>query len=148
MSKVPLVPRTPVFQNGGQVSGLKPFLDFICKLEGWKTKCKNLHWAAPKKNVHVYLDEFLEVISDYQDTVAEGIMGALNVHLRPNDVKGDPGDAQTAQQFVDEVKAGTLSFYKQIPGDPLYAGLKSECETFIQNVNKYDYLFSLCDMSK
>ena len=145
MSRVPLVPRTPVFQNGGQVSGLKPFLDFICKLEGWKTKCKNLHWAAPKKNVHVYLDEFLEVISDYQDTVAEGIMGVLSVHLGPNDVKGDPGDAQNAQQFVDEVKAGTLSFYKQIPESPLYAGLKSECETFIQNVNKYDYLFSLCD---
>ena len=145
MSRVPLVPRTPVFQNGGQVSGLKPFLDFICKLEGWKTKCKNLHWAAPKKNVHVYLDEFLEVISDYQDTVAEGIMGVLSVHLGPSDVKGDPGNAQNAQQFVDEVKAGTLSFYKQIPENPLYAGLKSECETFIQNVNKYDYLFSLTD---
>ena len=146
MSKVPLVPRNPqMFQNGGQVSGLKPFLDFICKLEGWKTKCKNLHWAAPKKNVHVYLDEFLEVISDYQDTVAEGIMGVLSVHLGPSDVKGDPGNAQNAQQFVDEVKAGTLSFYKQIPENPLYAGLKSECETFIQNVNKYDYLFSLCD---
>lgn len=148
MSKVPLVPRTPVFQNGGQVSGLKPFLDFICKLEGWKTKCKNLHWAAPKKNVHVYLDEFLEVISDYQDTVAEGIMGVLSVHLGPSDVKGDPGNAQNAQQFVDEVKAGTLSFYKQIPENPLYAGLKSECETFIQNVNKFDYLFSLCDGAK
>lgn len=148
MSKVPLVPRTPVFQNGGQVSGLKPFLDFICKLEGWKTKCKNLHWAAPKKNVHVYLDEFLEVISDYQDTVAEGIMGVLSVHLGPSDVKGDPGNAQNAQQFVDEVKTGTLSFYKQIPENPLYAGLKSECETFIQNVNKYDYLFSLCDGAK
>ena len=148
MSRVPLVPRTPVFQNGGQVSGLKPFLDFICKLEGWKTKCKNLHWAAPKKNVHVYLDEFLEVISDYQDTVAEGIMGVLSVHLGPSDVKGDPGNAQTAQQFVDEVKTGTLSFYKQIPENPLYAGLKSECETFIQNVNKYDYLFSLCDGAK
>ena len=145
MSKVPLIPR---LQNGGQVSGLKPFLDFICKLEGWKTKCKNLHWAAPKKNVHVYLDEFLEVISDYQDTVAEGIMGVLSVHLGPNDVKGDPGNTQTAQQFVDEVKAGTLSFYKQIPENPLYAGLKSECETFIQNVNKYDYLFSLCDGAK
>lgn len=148
MSRVPLVPRTPVFQNGGQVSGLKPFLDFICKLEGWKTKCKNLHWAAPKKNVHVYLDEFLEVISDYQDTVAEGIMGVLSVHLGPSDVKGDPGNAQNAQQFVDEVKAGTLNFYKQIPESPLYAGLKSECETFIQNVNKYDYLFSLCDQKQ
>ena len=148
MSKVPLIPRASYFQNGGQVSGLKPFLDFICKMEGWKTKCKNLHWAAPKKNVHVYLDEFLEVISDYQDTVAEGIMGVLSVHLGPSDVKGDPGNAQNAQQFVDEVKAGTLSFYKQIPENPLYAGLKSECETFIQNVNKFDYLFSLCDMEK
>ena len=90
----------------------------------------------------MYLDEFLEVISDYQDTVAEGIMGVLSVHLGPNDVKGDPGNAQTAQQFVDEVKVGTIDFYQRIPNNPLYAGLKSECETFIQNVNKFDYLFS------
>lgn len=120
-----------MFARGGSITGLKPFLDFICKLEGWKTKCKNLHWAAPKKNIHVYLDEFLEVISDYQDTVAEGIMGVLNTHLGPNDVKGDPGSAYNAQQFINEVKTGTLSFYRQIPEDPLYAGLKSECETFI-----------------
>ena len=148
MSKVPLIPRPQYFSKGGSISGLQLFLRFINRLEGWKTKCKNLHWAAPKKNVHVYLDEFLEVVSDYQDTVAEGIMGVLNIHLGPNDVKGDPGNAQNAQQFVDEVKAGTLEFYKQIPEDPLYVGLKSECETFIQNINKYDYLFSLCDQSK
>lgn len=138
-----------IFQNGGSTSkNLQPFLDFICKLEGWKTKCKNLHWAAPKKNVHVYLDEFLEVISDYQDTVAEGIMGVLNIHLQPNDVKGDPGNSQNAAEFVNEVKEGTIDFYTRIPNNPLYAGLKSECETFIQNANKYDYLFSLCDSGK
>lgn len=68
-------------------------------MEGWKTKCKNLHWAAPKgaNNVHVRLDEFLDIISDYQDTVAEGIMGVLNIHIGPNDVKGDPGSATTAK---------------------------------------------------
>lgn len=143
---VKLVSRAPqAFAKGGQVMSLKPFLDFINKLEGWKTKCKNLHWAAPKNNVHVRLDEFLDVISDYQDTVAEGIMGALGIHLGPNDVAGDPGTSTSAQQFVKEVKTGTLQFYARIPNEPLYAGLKSECETFIQNVNKYDYLFSLCD---
>lgn len=80
------------------MSKLKPFLDFINKLEGWKTKCKNLHWAAPREgnNVHTRLDEFLGVISDYQDTVAEGIMGVLNIHLDPNDVAGNPGNATTA----------------------------------------------------
>ena len=145
MSKANLIPRVGYYQNGGPVQKLQAFVDFINKLEGWKTKCKNLHWADPKKNIHVYLYEFLGVLSDYQDTVAEGIMGVLNTHLGPNDVKGTPGNASTASELVSEVKEKTLAFYSRIPSDPLYVGLKSECETFIQNVNKYDYLFSLTD---
>lgn len=140
-----LMSRSQAFARGGQVSKVKPFLDYINKLEGWKTKCKNLHWAAPKNNVHVRLDEFLVVISDYQDTVAEGIMGVLGIHLGPNDVAGNPGNASNALQLVSEIKQETLDYYSRIPEDPLYSGLKSECETFIQNVNKFDYLFSLCE---
>lgn len=140
-----LMSRSQAFARGGQVSKVKPFLDYINKLEGWKTKCKNLHWAAPKNNVHVRLDEFLVVISDYQDTVAEGIMGVLGIHLGPNDVAGNPGNASNALQLVSEIKQETLDYYSRIPDDPLYSGLKSECETFIQNVNKFDYLFSLCE---
>ena len=140
-----LISRSQAFAEGGQISKVKPFLDYINKLEGWKTKCKNLHWAAPKNNVHVRLDEFLAVISEYQDTVAEGIMGVLGIHLGPNDVAGNPGNASNAMQLVSEVKQGTLDYYSRIPDDSLYSGLKSECETFIQNVNKFDYLFSLCE---
>lgn len=44
-------------------------------------------------NAHKLLDEFLEVLSDYQDTVAEGIMGVTGSHLGPNDIKGNPGNA-------------------------------------------------------
>lgn len=126
-------------------NALPQFVQFICKLEGWKTKCKNLHWAAEKNNIHVRLDEFLKVLSDYQDSVAEGIMGALNVHIGPNDVKGDPGTICCPIEFIHDVKAKALEFYDQIPEEPLYAGLKSEHETFIQNTCKYAYLFSLCE---
>ena len=121
------------------------FVQFINQLEGWKTKCKNLHWAAEKNNIHVRLDEFLQVLSDYQDTVAEGIMGALDVHIGPNDVKGDPGTICCPIEFIHDVKAKALEFYDEIPEEPLYAGLKSEHETFIQNTCKYSYLFSLCE---
>ena len=58
-------------------TGSQFFINFLNQLEGWKTKCKNLHWAAPKKNIHVYLDEFLNILSDYQDGLAEGYMGIL-----------------------------------------------------------------------
>ena len=43
-------------------TGSEFFINFLNRLEGWKTKCKNLHWSAPKKNIHVYLDEFLEIL--------------------------------------------------------------------------------------
>lgn len=121
------------------------FISFINLLEGWKTKCKNLHWAAPKKNIHVYLDEFLDVISDYQDGLAEEYQGLLG-HMQPNVVKGTPSDALNAMDFINEVKAGTNKFYENIPEGTLYAGIKSECETFIHNILKYKYLFELTDV--
>lgn len=134
---------TPLEQQSGSSSGL--FIDFLNKLEGWKTKCKNLHWAAPKKNIHVYLDEFLDVLSDYQDSLAEGYMGILG-KMQPNAIKGIPSGALNAIDFIKEVKAVTLAFYDKIPQETIYKGIISECETFIQNINKYDYLFSLCDV--
>ena len=121
------------------------FISFINLLEGWKTKCKNLHWAAPKKNIHVYLDKFLGVISDYQDGLAEEYQGLLG-HMQPNVIKGTPSGALNAIDFINEVKAGTTKFYENIPEGTLYAGIRSECETFIHNILKYKYLFELTDV--
>ena len=121
------------------------FINFLNQIEGWKTKCKNLHWAAPKKNIHVYLDEFLGILSDYQDSLAEGYMGILG-KMQPNVIKGTPSNALNAFDFISEVKSATIAFYDKIPQETIYKGITSECETFIQNINKYDYLFHLCDI--
>lgn len=120
------------------------FNNFINKIEGWKTRCKNLHWAAPKKNIHVYLDDFLNVLSDYQDSLAEGYMGILG-KMKPNDIYGTPCSCCDAITLINEIRIDTLNFYESIPADSIYKGLSSDCETFIQNINKYTYLFSLTD---
>ena len=121
------------------------YIDFLCKLEGWKTKCKNLHWAAPKKNIHVYLDEFLGVLSDYQDALAEDIMGVLGSRLNPDSIEGISCSSDNAIDFIKEVDTSTISFYRKISNNPNYVGIKSETETFIHNIKKYNYLFNLCD---
>lgn len=132
-------------RDGNALTGGQFFINFLNQLEGWKTKCKNLHWAAPKKNIHVYLDEFLSILSSYQDSLAEGYMGILG-KMQPNVIKGTSSNTLNANDFIEEVKAGTLSFYEKIPKETVYKGITSECETFIQNINKYKYLFSLCDI--
>jgi hypothetical protein len=136
---------TPMESSRSESPRSQMFIDFLNKLEGWKTKCKNLHWAAPKKNIHVYLDDFLEILSDYQDGLAEGYMGILG-KMQPNVIKGTPSEALNAFDFISEVKYATITFYESLPKDTIYKGIASECETFIQNINKYDYLFHLCDV--
>lgn len=138
---------TPLEVNKQEDSNMNPsniFINFINRIEGWKTKCKNLHWAAPKKNIHVYLDEFLDILSEYQDGLAEGYMGILG-KMQPNVVKGIPSDSLNAIDFINEVRGATIVFYDKIPQETIYKGIASECETFIQNINKYKYLFELCD---
>ena len=128
-----------------QISTEQFFINFINKLEGFKTKCKNLHWSAPKKNIHEYLDDFLGLLSDYQDGLAEGYMGILG-KMQPNAIKGIASDTLNAMDLLNEVIENTVKFYENIPEGTIYKGITSECETFIQNLNKYKYLFSLSDI--
>ena len=139
---------TPIIENkdkSSELIGAQFFINFINKLEGFKTKCKNLHWAAPKKNIHVYLDEFLGILSDYQDSVAEDYQGILG-HMQPNVIEGIKSQSLNAIDFINEVKITRETFYNNIPDDTCYVGIKSETETFIHNIFKYKYLFELTDV--
>ncbi len=121
------------------------FIGFLNTIEGWKTRCKNLHWAAPKKNIHDYLDKFLKILSDYQDSIAEDYQGTLG-HMQPNAIKGTQCDCLNALDFIREVSAKTKEFFIKIPEDVDYVGIKSETESFIHNIKVYKYLFELTDV--
>lgn len=121
----------------------RKIIEFLNLLEGYKTRCKNLHWAAPNRGIHKYLDEFLVILQDYQDGLAEGYMGIAG-QLSSNTLIGITIPAENAEQFILLLRSDVLSFYDQIPDSAVYKGIASECETFIQNINQYKYLFSLC----
>ena len=140
-----LTPLETIKQEDPNMSPSEFFISFLNRLEGWKTKCKNLHWAASKKNIHVYLDEFLSILSDYQDSLAEEYQGLLG-HMQPNAIKGIESNTLNAIDFISEVKQDTLKFYSRIPEGIEFSGIKSECETFIHNILKYKYLFELTDV--
>ena len=136
---------TPLFSSKNIEDGKNDCVEFLNQLEGWKTKCKNLHWSSPKLNIHVKLDEFGNILSSYQDSLAEGYMG-INGKLPSNILKGVSCEATNAFDFIEEVRRNTINFYKKLPQDVMYKGITSDCETFIQEINKYVYLFKLCDV--
>lgn len=73
-------------------------------------------------------------------------MGVLGSRLNPNAISGTDCSSDNALDFIKEVDQTVISFYKKISDNPNYAGIKSETETFIHNIKKYNYLFNLCDI--
>ena len=141
MKETPIVEGVTIEPSVSQVGDL--YINFLCRIEGWKTKCKNLHWSAPNDSMHRRLDDLADVLSSYQDTLAEDYMG-INVKVRPDILSGIPSNAIEANALISEIIENTLNFYSQVNPTPIYAGIKSETETFIHNLNKIKYLFSLC----
>lgn len=138
MNDVPTISKS---ETNGNSTDL--YINFLCQIEGWKTKCKNLHWAAQNDSIHRRLDDLADVLSSYQDALAEDYMG-INGRVRPDILMGISSNAIEPNTFISEIIENTLSFYSQIDSSAVYAGIKSETETFIHNLNKIKYLFSLC----
>lgn len=138
MNDVPTISKS---ETNGNPTDL--YINFLCQIEGWKTKCKNLHWAAQNDSIHRRLDDLADVLSSYQDALAEDYMG-INGRVRPDILTGISSNAIEPNTFISEIIENTLGFYSQIDSSVVYAGIKSETETFIHNLNKIKYLFSLC----
>ena len=140
----------PLSTMGGTPTGLQYFINYINVLEGAKTKIKNLHWGAKnlpnadKRGAHLYLDDFLGVVGDFQDTIAEsssGILGEMDL----NAISGVSMSCTTPRDLINILLDKTTSFYDNLPSGTHYVGIKSETETFIKDLTKYKYLFRLTE---
>ncbi len=69
-----------------------------------------------------------------------GIAGKLS----PSILSGEHCSANTSLEFIEEVLEKTKQFYGALPIELEYKGIISECESFIYNITKYIYLFTLC----
>ena len=136
--------------QGGSSQGLQFFIDFINVLEGAKSKIKNLHWAAKnlsnsdKRGTHLYLDDFLEVVGDFQDRIAEASSGVLG-EMGLNVISGVHFDCITPRDLIEDLLVKTKAFYTSLPEGIDYVGIKSETEVFILDLDKYKYLFRLTE---
>lgn len=142
MDKVKLVEQQNSVQNF--------FIDYINFLEAAKTFCKSLHWGAEnlslssKASAHKYLDGLYDIISEYEDTIAEvsqGIYGTFPMITGKQIPIEKPLDIFS---LIDLLKKNIFDFYKGLPDEVEMVGMKSETETFIKNIQKYTYLFNLC----
>lgn len=140
-----------VMEEGKDAGLFRFFHEYVNVLEGIKTQTKNVHWASlklpnrDKRGAHLYLDDFLEEVGDFQDLVAESAMGITGVSFDFNTVHGTPFNATSTKEFMKYVQDKTKGFYDGIPDTTICAGIKSETEVFILKINQYVFRFMLTE---
>jgi len=138
----------PVNRQPEQEAPAKDILDLINPLEGVKTRIKNLHWIN-KINMHRLYDELADLVSKYEDSMAEDWQG-INGLLELDDVQAVECNAADYPELFEEIEAIVVDFYQNcLDGvDIRYNGMKSESDTFIHDLHVQKYLFDLAAMDR
>ena len=118
----------------------KVVLDYINKMEGWKTAIKSLHWDADNLSQHKLCDDIADRIADFQDQVSE-VEQAISGNLSINTLKGTTYKIKDLKSFIQDVLDDTNVFYKKVKklGDD-YIGMASDCESFLSDMQRNLYL--------
>ena len=120
----------------------KQVMDFLCILEGFKVKFKNLHWSAANKAIHVQIDETLAIINKYEDEIAEEYQGIFT-NFQPDFLKAFEVKYNSANLALKALMTNIETFYRGIPEELIYVGIKGNCESFMSDLNIQQYLYNL-----
>lgn len=121
-------------------------LEFENRIQGYKTRVKELHFAAKKRSLHVIMDDFSKWLGDFEDSVmedAQAIHGQYKVgELNPVLPKG-----MTEDDILREIRADLVNMKEFFESQPMYTGCLNELEDFFHLVNKAIYLVRLSNGS-
>jgi len=113
-------------------------VEVLNKIEGHKTRLKELHWSSPSHSFHIIIDEFSSELADFEDGLAENSIALLDF-VRPGDLNPILPKETDFESDLEAIRA-------------LLAGIKSDCEEtfwsgvinlvddFWTVVNRYIYL--------
>lgn len=117
-------------------------MQYINKLESYKTAIKNLHWSSRNMSEHKLLDDVANSVSDYQDEVAEIAQGIFS-KIKINELKPRKYTITNSKKMLNDLLSDTKKFHSSTKSKELI-GLRSVVESFIAEVNQYLYLIDFC----
>ena len=118
----------------------KKVLEFVNRLEGYKTAIKELHWNSDNMSQHKLCDDIADRIDKFQDKVSE-VEQSINGKINKNQLKPIEYKVVNLKKFVEDVLDKTNTFLKSIKnnGDS-YIGMRSDCESFLSDMQSNLYL--------
>lgn len=121
----------------------KNTLEFLSICDGAHQLAKGLHWGADKHSQHILMDEVDESVLEYQDKVAEIVMGMIGDKYKPGELKSLVSNARDIKGMLNELESDVISYKTKIGDDKRMAALHNVIDDFLSDINKWKYLETL-----
>lgn len=118
------------------------FVNYANFLEGAKTRSKNVHWGELDNSKHVYLDDLIEELSDYEDKIMEAGQSEFG-RFEDGSVNGEEIEVNDPIGLIDLIIDRTKKFYGKIDDNTDYVGEKSWTEDFLATLKQTKYRLQL-----
>ena len=117
--------------------------ELICSLEGYHQVLKELHWSTDNKSKHLLTDEIDEGVLEFEDELAEVVMGKLGEKFGKGDLKSMLPEAEELKGILDELEKDVNKFIDSIGGEHGFGGIYNVTDDFLSKIYKWKYLETL-----
>lgn len=141
------VNNNPALDDGSQLAKAKDkmyktFADYANFLEGVKTRTKNIHWGELDNSKHVYLDDLIDELSDYEDKIMEAGQSGFG-RFGDGEVNGEEIEENKPIELIDLIIERTKDFHEAIKDNIDYVGEMSWIEDFLATLKQTKYRLQL-----
>ena len=118
-------------------------LELLCSLEGYHQALKMMHWSTDNHSKHLLTDEIDGDVLEFEDELAEVVMGTLGEKFGKGDLKTMLPEAEELKGMLDELEGDANKFIDSIGGEHGYGGIYNVTDDFLSKIYKWKYLETL-----
>lgn len=139
--------KDPSLDDGSQIEKAKDlmygvFADYANFLEGVKTRVKNIHWGELDNSKHVYLDDLIDELLDYEDKIMEAGQSGFG-RFGDGEINGEKIEENDPIKLIDLIIERTKDFHEVIEDNIDYIGEMSWIEDFLATLKQTKYRLQL-----
>mgnify|MGYP001787734815 FL=1 len=117
-------------------------LNFENRLQGYRTRVKELHFAANRHSIHIIMDDFGSSLADFEDNIMEDAQ-AIHGQYTPGEINPVLPKSLDPEGILKEIRADLINMKDFFESQPMYTGCLNELEDFFHVVNQNIYLVKL-----
>lgn len=114
-------------------------IEFLSNLEGYHQALKAIHWNTKCKAEHLLTDEIDDAVLEYEDKLAENLMGCGNFRYGFGDLKTMLPSSKGLLELLSELQ-DDLNKFEATLDSKKHEGIINITGDFCEDINKWKYL--------